>query len=406
MRIQTFLNRLLHLPGLWVRGVRFEGDRLIISIRRRFHLLTCPVCGTQVRGRFEEKERQWRHLALWGIRTYLEGAIRRLRCPKCHRVRTEQVPWARHDSDFTRPFEDVVAALAQRLNKSAVAEMTGISWPTVGNIAQRLVEEKLDPNRFDNLRRIGVDEISYRRHHKYLTVVVDHDTGSVVWAAEGKSSKTLHSFFKLLGPERLKAVEIVSMDMSAAYQKAVKEALPHADIVFDRFHVARLAQQALDEVRRSQMRELEATERKPLKGSRWALLKRCDTLDSDDAIKISQIQKFNRPLYRGYLLNESFLEIFDAPDAESARREIKDWLSWACRSRLKPFVKLARTVRDHLDGILRFIDCRLTNARLEGINNKIRLLSHRAYGFHSAKPLIATVYLCCSKITFNQPQLI
>ena len=284
--------------------------------------------------------------------------------------------------------------------------MTGIAWPTVGNIAQRLVKEKLDPNRFDNLRRIGVDEISYRRHHKYLTVVVDHDTGSVVWAAEGKSSETLHSFFKLLGPERLKALEIVSMDMSAAYQKAVREALPHADIVFDRFHVALLAQKALNKVRRSQMHELEAEQRRPIKGSRWALLKRCDNLNSKDAIKISQIQKFNRPLYRAYLLNESFLEIFDAPDAESAHREIKSWLSWACRSRLQPFVKLARTVRRHLDGILRFIDCRLTNARLEGINNKIRLLSHRAYGFHSAEPLIATVYLCCSKITFNQLQLV
>lgn len=406
MRIQTFLNRLLHLPGLWVRGVRFEGDRLIIPIRRRFRLLTCPVCGTQVRGRFEEKLRQWRHLALWGLPTYLEGAIRRLRCPKCRRVRTEQVPWARHDSDFTRPFEDVVAALAQRLNQSAVAKMAGIAWPTVGNIARRLVQEKLDPNRFDNLRRIGVDEISYRRHHKYLTVVVNHDTGSVVWSAEGKSSKTLHRFFELLGPERLKSLEIVSMDMSAAYQKAVREALPHAEVVFDRFHVARLAQQALEEVRRDQMRELEAEERKALKGSRWALLKRSDTLNEDDVVKISQIQKFNRPLYRAYLLDESFLEIFDAPDATSARREIKSWLSWACRSRLKPFVRLARTVRDHLDGILRFIDSRLTNARLEGMNNKIRLLSHRAYGFHSAESLIAMIYLCCSEIAFDQPQLV
>ncbi|MCP3996181.1 MAG: ISL3 family transposase [bacterium] len=405
MRVQTLLNRLLHLPGLWVRGLRFEDDRLVIEIRRRFQLLTCPECGTQVSGRFHEKTRRWRHLALWGLPTYLEGVIRRLRCAHCG-VRTEQVPWARPDSDFTRPFEDIVAALAQRVNQSAVAEMTGIAWPTVGNIVRRLVAEKLDPHRFDNLRRIGVDEISYRRHHKYLTVVVDHDTQSVVWAAEGKSSETLHSFFGLLGPERLEDIEIVSMDMSAAYQKAVREALPNADIVFDRFHVAQLAQKALEEVRRDQMRDLEAKERKPLKGSRWALLKRGDTLSSEELTKISQIQKFNRPLYRGYLLNESFLDIFDAPDAQSARREIHSWLCWASRSRLKPFVRLARTAREHLDGILRFIDCRLTNARLEGTNNKIRLLSHRAYGFHSAEALIAMIYLCCSKITFSQLQLV
>ncbi len=256
MRVQTLLNRLLNLPGLWVRGVRLQGDRLIVEIRRRFRLLTCPDCGTQVRARFEEHTRQWRHLALWGLAVYLEGPIRRLRCPNCHGVRTELVPWARHDSDFTRPFEDVVASLAQRLNQSAVAELTGIAWPTVGNIAKRLVGEKLEPTRLENLRRIGVDEISYRRHHKYITVVVDHDTERVVWAAEGKSSETLKSFFELLGPDRLKDLEIVSMDMSAAYQKAVREALPNADIVFDRFHVAQLAQKALDEVRRDQMREL------------------------------------------------------------------------------------------------------------------------------------------------------
>ncbi len=299
-----------------------------------------------------------------------------------------------------------MAALAQRLNQSAVAELTGIAWPTVGNIARRLVEEKLDPSRFDDLRRIGVDEISYRRHHKYVTVVVDHDTQSVVWAGEGKSSETLHSFFELLGPQRLQKLEILSMDMSAAYQKAVQEALPRADIVFDRFHVAQLAQKALDEVRRDQMRQLQKQETKPLKRSRWALLKRSDKLSQEQEIKISEIQKFNRPLYRGYLLNESFLETFDAPDAETAQREICSWLSWASRSRLKPFVRLARTVRKHLDGILRFIDCRLTNARLEGINNKIRLLSHRAYGFHSAQSLIATIYLCCSKITFSKLQLV
>ena len=406
MRVQTLLNRLLRLPGMWVRGVRVEQDRLIIAFRRRFHLLTCPECGTQVRGRFEQKIRQWRHLALWGFATYLEGPIRRLRCPTCKTVRTELVPWARPDSDFTRPFEDVVASLAQRLNRSAVAELTGIAWPTVGNIAQRLVNEKLDPERFENLRRIGVDEISYRRHHKYLTVVVDHDTERVIWAAEGKNAETLHSFFELLGPERLLDLEIVSMDMSGAYQKAVREALPHADIVFDRFHVAKLAQEALDEVRRDLMRSLEAKQRKPLKKSRWALLKRADTLSAKQEAKISEIQRLNRPLYRAYLLNKSFLEIFDAPDVHAARREIQGWLSWASRSRLKPFVRFGRTVRKHLDGILRFIECRLTNARLEGMNNKIRLLSHRAYGFHSADPLIATIYLCCSKLTFNQLQLV
>ena len=226
MRITTFLNRTIGLPGLWVKGVRIEATRgeeapiVVIEIRRRFHKLTCPDCGTQVRGRFDERKRWWRHPGIWGHRTYLEGPIRRLRCPECEAVRTEEVPWARPRSWFTRFFEDAVGLLAQQLSHTAVAELTGISWATVGSIAERLVEEKLHEDRFENLRRIGVDEISYRKHHKYLTVVVDHDRNRVIWVGVGKSGDTLAEFFKELGPERAARVELASIDMSAGYEKA------------------------------------------------------------------------------------------------------------------------------------------------------------------------------------------
>lgn len=257
--------------------------------------------------------------------------------------------------------------------------------------------------RFDGLRQIGVDEISYQRHHKYLTVVVHHETGKVVWAAEGKSSDVLKSFFEQLGPERLAQIEVVSMDLSAAYQKAVSEVLPGAEIVFDKFHVARLAQQALDEVRRELVRQLEPEARRPLKKTRWALLKTPTHLELHQKTQLATIQRTNDPLYRAYLLKESFLDILADSSPEAAHAELKAWLAWASRCRLRPFVRLGRTVRKHLAGILRMIETGLTNARLEGMNNKIRLLSHRAYGFHSAQALIATVYLCCSDLQINLP---
>lgn len=408
MRVSTLLNKLLHLPGLWICGLKFADNALILTFRRSFRRLTCPVCGTSVQGRFEEKTRRWRHLALWGMTVYLEGPIRRLRCPTCESVRTERVPWARPGSDFTHPFEDVVAFLAQSLNRTAVADLAKVSWETVGRIAGRLVAEKLDDRRFEGLRRIGVDEIAYRRHHKYLTVVVNHDTGKVVWAAPGKSAETLSAFFLELGPERLASIELVSLDLSAAFQKALREWLPNAKIVFDKFHVAQLAQKALDEVRRDLVRELDPDQRSALKKSRWALLRRPDTSTNPekDEAKISEIQKHNAPLYRGYLLNGSLLEVLDAPSRQQAEIEAKNWLAWAARSRLKPFLRLGRTVRKHLEGILTAVETGLTNARLEGINNKIRLLSHRAYGFHSAQSLIATVYLCCAGIQLKVPALV
>lgn len=398
MRVTSLLNKLLNLQGLWVRGVAFEDGEMIVRIRARFRLLTCPRYGTQVRGRFEKKTRRWRHLAIGGFRVWLEGAIRRLRCPHCQRVITEAVPWARHGSHFTRPFEDLVACLAQRLPKSTVIQLVGISWATVGSIVKRVVDEQLTEDRFQGLRRIGVDEISYRRHHKYLTVVVNHDTGKVIWAAEGKSAETLRGFFEELNPEQLASIELVSIDLSAAFQKAVREALPEADLVFDKFHIAQLAQRALDEVRRRLVNNLPPAQRKAVKSSRWALLKRPDRLTEKQGVRLAAIQQHNAPLYRAYLLKESLLETLDAPGPEQAQREIHDWLAWASRSRLSSFVRLARTVRGHLAGILRAVCTGLTNARLEGMNNKIRLLSHRAYGFHSADSLIATIYLCCAGI--------
>lgn len=405
MRATTVLNKLLRLPGLWVRGLRFEHEMLVVEVAPRSKKPTCPHCGWRARGRFETKSRQWRHVALGGLRTVLEGPIRRLRCRRCERVVTELVPWARHKSRFTRSFEDVVAYMAQNLPQLKVAQLLDIAWTTVGSIAARLVEEQLSERRFEGLRRIGVDEISYRRHHKYLTVVVNHDTGDVVWAAEGKSSEVLRSFFEELGPQRLKQLEVVSLDLSAAYQKAVREAVPHADMVFDKFHIAQLAQRALDEVRREIQRNLPKDARKPLKKTRWALLKNPERLTDEESAKLAGIQQHNAPLYRAYLLKESLLDSLASYSATDAEWALRSWLQWASRSRLKPFVRLGRTVRKHFDGILRAITTGLTNARLEAMNSNIRMLNHRARGFHHSESLIGMIYLCCSGLQVAAPRL-
>lgn len=405
MRATTLMNKLLRLPGLWVRGLRFEDDRLIVEIEPRCKKLKCADCGTRVRARFETKVRQWRHSALGGLRVILEGPIRRLRCPRCQRVVTEEVPWARPGSNFTRPFEDLAGYLTQTMNKTAVARLLDIAWETVGSIAGRLVDELLGDTRLDGLRRIGVDEISYRRHHKYITVVVNHDTGKVIWAREGKTSEVLRSFFEELGGDRLTALEVVSMDLSAAYQKAVREAVPGAQLVFDKFHIAQLAQRALDEVRRDLQRDLPKAAKSRLKRTRWPLLKNPENLTDDETEKLAEIQKYNAPLFRGYLLKETLLDALAAPSRDRGEGELASWLQWASRCRLRPFVRLSKTIRKHLDGILLAIGTGLTNARLEGMNSRIRLLNHRAHGFHSAESLIATIYLCCSGIQLAAPRL-
>jgi transposase len=404
VRITTLFNKLLNFQGLWVLGLNFALGALILRVRPRSRVLTCCRCGHRKRGRFSLRIRRWRHLGIWGQEVWLEGPIRRMRCPRCKAVVTEAVPWARHGSGFTRVFEDTVALLAQKLDKTSVVRLTGISWVTVGSIAERVCKEKLDPDRLKGLRRIGVDEISFRRGHRYVTVVMDHDRRRVVWAAEGKSSEVLKAFFRELAPQDLAKIEIVTMDMSAAYQKAVLEMIPHADIAFDHFHLVKLANDALNEVRRELVREAAPAQRKAIKGTRTALLYRLDRLPAKHEATLATISP-RGPLGRAYLLKETFLEILRSP-VRIAKPALQRWLSWAQRSRLAPFVKLGNTIRAHIRGVHVFLEERMTNGLVEGMNNKIRLLSHRAYGFHSAAPLIATIYLCCGGITLPELQLV
>lgn len=409
MRVTTLLNKLLNLKGLRVTGVRFADDAMFIAVHRTFRKLTCPHCGLRKKGRESKRNRAWRHLGVWGMEVFLEGEIRRLRCDSCDQTVTEAVPWARHDSDFTRVFEDAVGLIAQKCDKTAVATLFGISWVTVGNIAERVVAEVLDPERLQNLRRIGVDEISFRKRHRYLTVVTDHDTGCVVWVAEGKSSNVLKELFEQIGPEACASIEIVTMDMSAAYRKAVRESLPGAQIAYDHFHIAKLANEALNEVRRELVRNAKAADpavAKATKNLRWPTLHRIDSLPEKHFDALTALRP-NQPLGRAYLLKESLLDALSwLIPCDDPIEPVKRWTEWASRCRLIPFVRLGRTIREHIEGIRAFLEHRVSNGLAEGINNKIRLLSHRAYGFHSAAPLIGTIYLCCGGIKLPEQQLL
>lgn len=401
MRVTTLFNKLLNLQGLWVTGFRLADGEVTLFVRPRGRRLTCPHCGESRSSKqpIKAKWRRWRHLGIWSHRVFIEGPIRRFRCKPCDRMVTEAVAWARHDSDFTRPFEEAVGLMAQRTDQTAVSQLFGISWVTVGNIAARLVDELLDPDRLNSLRRIGVDEISFRKRHRYLTIVTDHDTGRVVWVSEGKTADVLKGFFESLPPGVCEAIEIVTMDMSAAYQKAVRECLPNATIAFDHFHVAKLANEALNEVRRELAREARKTDpeaAKAIKGMRWPTAYRLDSLPEKHLGKLELLRP-DSPLGRAYLLKEQLLEVLKG-GATWLADGLKDWGDWASRSRLQPFVRLGRTIRKHFDGIRAFVENKVSNARAEGINNKVRLLSHRAYGFHSAEPLKATIYLCCGGI--------
>jgi len=403
VRITTLVRKLLAVTQLFVTGVQIGPSGLIARVRPRWRKPRCSQCGRQAPCYDHRPARLWRHLSLGKMRIWLRYGPRRVRCPACG-VKVEKVPWAEPGSGFTLAFEELCAYLAQITDQTSVTRLLGIDWRTVGVIVRRVVERRLDPDRLEGVRNIGIDEFSYRKRHRYLTVVVDHDRKRVIWAGPGRSGKTLEGFFVELGPERSQQLENVTMDMSAGYLAVVRERVPEVEIVFDRFHVQRLASDAVDKVRRDLVREAGDAELvKTIKGSRWPLLKKKRNLTDDQQLQLSEIEKQHKPLYRAYLLKESLAEVLENRRASQAREDLEQWLSWASRSRLKPFVKAARTIRKHKEGVLAYIGLRLTNGLLEGLNNKIRVIARRAYGFHSPEALMGMVFLCCGGITLAPP---
>jgi len=370
-----------------------------VDVAPSWRTARCSKCERRVRGRYDRYVgRTWRHLDLAGMQLWLRYDAWRVECKRCG-VRVEAVPWAPVHSGFTYEFEDTVGYLAQQCTKTTVSVLMRIAWDTVGRIIERVVKRHGPDDQLEGLTTIGVDEISYRRRHKYLTVVIDHGSAEVVWVREGKNAKTLKAFFTELGEERCGELEAVTMDMSGAYIKAVTEATPQAKLIFDRFHVQKLAHDALDEVRRAEARAAESPEdKRALKKTRVPLQKNPWNLERFEIDKLAELQRHNDRLYRAYLLKEALVAVLDRRQVNVARRKLDEWLAWACRSRIEPFKKVSRTIRKHIEGILEYVRSGLSNGKTEGLNRKIRTITSRSYGFHSARSLIAMIFLCCGGI--------
>ena len=398
MRITTVLRKLVGVISIFTVGMFWDGG-LVIQVRPRTRRSSCGRCGKRAPRYDRAKVRRWRHHSLGDVRVWLQYAPWRVRCKTCG-VRTERVSWARHGSGFSAAFEENVAYLAQTMDKSAVQRVLGINWRTVGAIVERVVHDRLDATRLDDLRIIGVDEFSYRKRHRYLTVVVDHERCRVVWAAEGKGSDTLGQFFTELGAERAARIEHITIDMSAAFLKAIEAHVPHAEVVFDRFHVQRLVSDAVDDVRRSEVSR--AGDRAAfVKGSRFALLKNPWNLTRRERQTLAALQRTNKRLYRAYLLKEALGQALDYRQPARAAVALNEWIAWAVRSRLKPMVRAAKTIKRHRSGILAYVATRLTNGLVEGLNNRLRVIARRAYGFHTPGALISMLFLCCAGIQLN-----
>ncbi|MGZ6590248.1 MAG: transposase [Solirubrobacteraceae bacterium] len=441
MRVTTAFSRLLRLQDVWVRKVRFKRDRVVVEVALRRRRLCCPLCEYSTPARKDKRpvDSVWRHLDLGIWRLEINCRRRRLWCPE-HGARTEGVPFARPGSEFTRDFECLVAWLATRTDKSTIRRMLRIDWDTVGRIIARVCADELDPDRLNDLFDIGIDEVSWKRQHNYLTLVADHRRGKIVWGCEGAGEKAADRFFAELDPEiatdppgpeppeiqeqptepsdpeaeqprigeRAATLEAISMDMGPGYAKSARRHAPQAVICIDPYHVVQLANKALDEVRRAYWNELrqlgDQNAAKRFKDARWSLLKKPEKLTDKQATTLRRLKAAGGEVWRGYTLKEATRGIFEhGLTLEDLTILIDRLLSRLARSRLEPLVKLGKTIRKHRDGILAAIRLGINQGRTEALNNKVRLITRRAYGFHSAEAALALVMLTCGPITLRLP---
>ena len=440
MRVCAALCRLLRLPGVYVVSVSFGDDRVVVGVRLRRRRLVCAHCAfsTRYRENVQSHESVWRHLDLGVWRLEVRATLRRLVCPT-HGAHVEGVPFARHGARFTADFENLVAWLVTKTDKTATCRLTRIDWQTIGRIIERVGDELLDGDRLTGLFEVSIDEVAWRKGHRYLTLVGDHRRRCVVWGAEGKGRAAADRFFAELDPaepqaeqsrdaespgiqaeqpadldaeqrvgERASKLTAVSMDMGEGYAKSVREHAPQAVICIDNYHVVQLATKALDEVRREHWNELrQAGDRdaaKDFKDARWSLLKNPQDLTDRQADTLAALHAAGGKVPRAWAPKEMVRAIFAAGLTVDTVAELIDrLLSRLARSRLKPFVRLGRTIRKHRDGILAARRLKLSNARAEALNNKAKLIARRAYGFHSANAALALIHLTRGPVTLALP---
>ena len=400
MLIETFIRKQLRLKAHTVTKVEETGECMRVHIDRLGQrLLRCGVCRRRCLQVHDiRKEREWRDLSMRKLPLKLRYRPRRVECPRCG-VRVEDFPWAEPWARVTTALFNAVAMLARELSWQGTARQYGLNWKSVATIVKRAVEYGLRHRARPAVHVIGIDEVSRRKGQVYLTVVYDLERRVLLWVGDDRTEEAVKPFFtKEMGTRRCHTLRVVCMDMWAPYANLVREYATYAQILFDRFHIVKHLNEAVEEVRRSEMRRLSLKERVAFKRSRWLLLKNPWNLNPDQKERLSTLVRWNAPIVRAYYLKESFQLFWDYKQCKRAETHLQKWMTSAMRSRLDPFKRFVRMLRSHLDGVLPWTRIRLSNAAVEGMNNKIKSISHRSFGFRTATNFIAAIYHCCARL--------
>lgn len=355
-------------------------------------MLRCPQCERTSPG-YDRRVRRWRHLDTCQYVTILEAEVPRVSCPE-HGVVTATVPWAESDSGFTQLFEALVIDWLQEASIQAVARQLAMSWGAIDRIMQRAVARGMTRRETLTPRRLCVDETSFRKRHDYVTVVTDPQAGTVLHVADDRRAGSLAGFYEGLSEVRKAGIEAVSMDMWLAYINATRAHVPGAadKIAFDRFHVAKLLGEAVDQVRRREHRQLRAHGCEDLKGSRYVWLTDPANMTAAQKERFRVLRQGTLKTARAWAIKDLAAQLWDYRSRTWAKKAWDRWLCWALRCRLPPMRKVALTIKTHLWGILNAIVLKQSNGHAEGMNSRIQRIKQRACGFRNKERFRNAIY--------------
>jgi transposase len=399
MRLESCIRKGLCLKAHRVREVREEEGRLVAVVEWiSGRLLRCGKCSLKSdRVHSRQQEREWQDLRVREQELVLRYAPLRVKCRRCG-PRVEQLPWAARWQRITGALLSAIARLSRMLSWKETAKHFAVDWKTVASAVKVAVSWGLAHREWKPLHAIGIDEVSRSKGQRYLTLVYDLERRRLVWAGENRDAETMKRFFAWLGVKRASSVVLVCCDMWAVYIEAVRENLPKAVVVFDRFHIVQHLGRAVDEVRRRIWRALPVEEKVVFKNTRWLWLRNPWNLKPEQKSRLSALCRKNTPIVRAYYLKEAFQRFWDYRSPSWAARYMKQWMWWASHSRLEPMTRFARMIRSHIDGILAWTAMPVSNGAVEGMNNKVKVISHRAYGFRKSETYITAIWHGCGDL--------
>lgn len=401
MQLQTILNRVTCYKPFVFGRIRFseEPGRLSLHVEmesRKNGQPVCSGCGRRRPAYDRLPQRTWEFVPLWQISVLLVYALRRVNCPRCGVV-AEKVPWGRGKCRQTREYRLFLARWARRLSWSEVATIFHTSWDTVYRSVRHVVLWGIAHRDESGIEAIGIDEIQYRRGHKYLTLVYQIDSGCrrLLWVGRDRTEQTLHGFFDCLGRAILPSLKYVCSDMWRGYLQAIAERAGDAVHVLDRYHIMARLNKAIDEVRAGETRRLKQDGYEPvLKHSRWCLLKRPGNLSSRQTATLRELLRYNLATVRAWLLREDFQRFWQYRSAAWAGKFLDQWITRTLRSRLEPLKREARSLRNHRDLLLNWFHARgeISAGIVEGFNNKAKLTMRKSYGFRTDQAIETALY--------------